>query len=338
VVPSDALSYIEELGAQAEALVGEQPIAADRAAETFRRVENPTGAALSAERLARLADTASETIATNARGELYPVGMSPDVAIDWCAGVLAIGAEMSIDEIRDRVQTRFPRVAEIPNRPGLDMLIERLGLEWDPSISKYRPRDTAFSTTKYSSRATTEIGVLPPDQFGERLRKSHERFLALTARPRFTAPAERRLANESGVMHVNLDSGLIRHMKDIAAANEAHWEAILRLDQDGPEGPNWITLITVAAQAAERLRDELLATNGTVLVSRLGLLRRYDCLNIIDEIRRQLASPNSDPQLKGLWALVPADSKDQQPMVDGVPIPVIDENDWAHIPTEWIRS
>jgi serine/threonine protein kinase len=336
--PGDALTYLKKLASRAEELVTDQPIATERLAESLRSLDPPTSSPLSAERLGRLADQASARVAMNSRGELYPVGMAAGVAVDRAAGALTIGAQLKIEEVKSRVSARYPEGESLPDRPQLDELLKPLGLKWDDATSRFAPIDSVASTTRFTGGTTTDVGPVPTKEFTDRLARSRDRFLALTARSKVSALAESRLAERDGVTHVPLDRALIRHMRDYAAENEAKWDAVLQLDVDSDDVKNWNILRGIARTAAGRLRDELLATPGTVLAGRAGLLDRYGCLGILEEVRRQIEVPGTDHPLKGLWLLVPVESKDARPVVGRTPIPVLDQNDWIHVPTEWARG
>src|SRR5262249_52437545 len=141
---------------------------------------------------------------------------------------------------------------------------------------------------RFTSGPSTHIGPVEVDRLAERLSGSKNQFLALTARRSVALDAESRLVEESGVTLVRLDQALIRHMREIAQEKNAKWEAIVKVDAEGRNGRRWATLCSLAEQASKRLKAELLTTPGTVLASQPGLLERYGCVGLIDEIRRDL--------------------------------------------------
>jgi len=111
---------------------------------------------------------------------------------------------------------------------------------------------------------------------------------------------------------------------------------VLNLDSSAADSRNWRILLGLANEAAAALRDQLLATPGTVLAARPGLLERYGQLGVLDEVRRQIDEAPDDHALEGLWLLVPSGAG--PPAVEGTPIPVIDENEWSAVPTGWVET
>jgi serine/threonine protein kinase len=332
-----AVGYLASLGERARQIAGDSPVDRARALEELSAVELPAGLSPPAPgRLMSLAAAMADEVAANDRGELYPVGMDGKLALQRSIGALVTGAGLSLDELRDRVLARYPRAQPPPSRPALDRQLEAFGLRWDEQQARYQPTLTVVASSELTSASTAIDGEEPLPRFEKRLERARDRFLALTVRPRRSAPAETALANIAGVTPVALDGALIRHMRTIAAEKHAQWDAVLRLDSAQPSDRNWRILTELARDAAGRLRDELLATPGTVLASRPGLLARYGLLDLLDDLRRQIDASQNDYPLEGLWLLVP--SGDGPPTVNGQPVPVIDENEWARVPSDWVES
>ncbi|MDQ3647623.1 MAG: BREX system serine/threonine kinase PglW [Actinomycetota bacterium] len=337
--PDAALSYLGRLCERASALAREEPVDAARAASELEAVEVPAGMPAPARgRLVRLAAAVAGGVAANDRGELYPVGMSGEIAVSRAAGALAVGSTgLSLDEVRKRVLARYPEAEPPPGRPTLDELLEGFGLRWKAERARYEPALTVPSSSQLTSSGSASADADEPGaHFAERLDRSRDRFLALTVRGRRAAHAERALAGVGGISHVALDTALIEHMRTIAAAKRADWAAVLELDSTPRDSRNWRILEGLARDAAAALRERLLATEGTVLASRPGLLARYGQLGMLDEVRRQIDVAGHGYPLQGLWLLVP--SGGGPPAVEGTPVPVIDENEWARIPLEWVES
>jgi len=262
--------------------------------------------------------------------------MGGEIAVSRAAGALAVGSGLSLDDVAKRVLARYPEADPPPGRPRLDALLKDFGLRWKPERARYEPALTVLGSSQLSSGSTAADADEPGTRFAERLDRSRDRFLALTVRARRAAHAERALAGVGGISHVALDSALIEQMRGIAAAKGADWAAVLELDAAPPDSRNWRILQILARDAAAALRDRLLATEGTVLASRPGLLARYGQLGMLDEVRRQLDLAGHDHSLQGLWLLVP--SSGGPPAVEGTPVPVIDENEWARVPLDWVES
>ena len=85
----------------------------------------------------------SRTAAVSSRQELYPRGMPAERALRLGIGALSglgIGeAEkgFTIEQIRERVRSRYPEAEPLPDRPELDALLAKVGLEvrWDTEIT-----------------------------------------------------------------------------------------------------------------------------------------------------------------------------------------------------------
>ena len=190
-----------------------------------------------------------------------------------------------------------------------------------------------------SSGTTTKIGQLQGDKFDKRLDKATARFFALTARASLATEAEDRLSAKLGVTLVSLDELMIEEIKAFSAANNADWDSILEVDSAGPEGKHWKdVMLLLARKASDRVLERLLNMEGTIVVSRAGLLARYGCLDMLGKLRRQIEEGGADHSLEGLWLLLPTSSGGGLPKIDGKPVPVLDENEWTHIPSEWIRA
>lgn len=337
VEPDAALLYLGRLCERATALAGAEPVDRARVASELEAVEVPAEMPSPPRaRLAPLAAAVADGVAANDRGELYPVGMNGEIAVNRAAGTLAVGTEgLTLDEVRARVLARYPEAAPPPARPRLDTLLKEFGLRWEPGRARYEPALTVLASSQVSPGTTASEAEESGARFAERLTRSRDRFLALTVRGRRTAHAEKALASVGEIKHVSLDAALIEHMRTIAATKGANWGSVLELDSFPPDHRNWRILQGLASDAARALRDELLATKGTVLASRAGLLARYGKLSMLDEVRRQIEVSGHDHALKGLWLLVP--SAGGPPVVEGTPVPVIDENEWARVPLDWVE-
>lgn len=335
--PDAAVSYLSSLAERAAEIAGTEPLAEARATEALSAVDVPTGVpGPSSQRLVRLAAAVAPGVAASDRGELYPVGMAGDIAVRRTGGALASTGDLSLEDVRECVRARYPKAQPPPPRPALDRLLEGFGLHWDDEQAHYRsPRTLASSSVSQTSHRTRD-GDEPAERFADRLERSRDRFLALTVRMRRASRAEKALQSVSGVTHIALDAALVDAMQAIASEKHAEWQAVLELDAAPVDHRNWKILLGLAAEAAERLRDRLLATSGTVLASRPGLLARYGQLGMLDEVRRQLTDPTDDHALEGLWLLIP--SGGGPPSVEEEPIPVIDENEWAKVPSQWIEA
>ena len=77
----------------------------------------------------------------------------------WASGrcqgsVLAMArAASSIEQIRDRLKSRYPEAEPLPNRPELDDLLRKVGFDvrWEPETSTYHRREASILVTSGSS-------------------------------------------------------------------------------------------------------------------------------------------------------------------------------------------
>src|SRR5207247_9709130 len=110
-------------------------------------------------RLVRLAAAASEHAAVSSRQELYPKGMDAVRALKLSQGALLGVPSLTVAQIRERVSSRYPDAEPLPDRPALDELPRRAGVDfqWDDTARQgsggyvSRFRDTAAITSGSTS-------------------------------------------------------------------------------------------------------------------------------------------------------------------------------------------
>ncbi|MFO0194015.1 MAG: BREX system serine/threonine kinase PglW, partial [Pseudanabaena sp.] len=131
----EAFDYAIALGQVADRLAQQDPLLPpSRAVLQLREIAVPaTIVALSDGRLMRLAAVASREAALSSRQEFYPRGMDAGRALKLSQGALLGVPILSIAEIRDRIASRYPEAANIPDHPELDELLAAAGLDliWD---------------------------------------------------------------------------------------------------------------------------------------------------------------------------------------------------------------
>ena len=349
--------WADRLGAEAADVSRREPLASPESALAALLDIPPPDAALvpAPARLLRLAAAASGVAAVSSRQELYPRGMDAARALRLTPGLLASRGDLTIEQLRERVSSRYPEAAPLPDRPALDDLLREAGfdLEWVPDAARgagaYRPREAyripVPSVTSTLTRFRTRVGppVTVPDEtvlearaFEERLRKAAAagQFLVLATDPRGLTRARQELAR-FGVEVVDTDALLVSAMKQEAAKAPVNWDVVLRADAAPRDGTEWRNLQLLVTRAMASVTTSLLARPGTVLLINPGLLARYDRLGLLHEVHQQLGKPGG---LQGLWVLVPADGQAVQPLLDGVAVPVIGRGQWARIPEPWLRN
>ena len=111
--------YAFRLGHGADRLAAEDPLAPPaRVLQTLRAIVLPTGAtALADTRLVRLAAAASAHATVSSRQELYPKGMGAARALKLSQGALLGVPSLTVAQMRERVNSRYPEAEPLPDRP-----------------------------------------------------------------------------------------------------------------------------------------------------------------------------------------------------------------------------
>lgn len=302
-------------------------------------------------RMVRLAAAASASVSVSTRLELYPTGMAPVRTIDESRAALLDRRGLTPDDVRDRIRARFPDAAPLPGRPELDRLMERIGLEWNPGANRGEGayelpnRGGVLSTIASLTRHATSFAT--PDQRDAAVREFEDRmdtfvrsggFLALTVDPRSLYEAADQVAARTGATRLDLDRLLICEMRAIvASAKGARWERFLQADLERGER-GWSVLTQIVGRAIPRVEEALWSIEGHVVLSGLGLLARYDHFSLLERLRDALTRNRTGRPLEGLLLLVPGDDASARPVLDGRPIPIITANQWAHLPSAWLRA
>ena len=162
----DLASYAFRLGDLADKLAGEDPLVTpQRVLERLRTLAPPEGApAITESRLIRLAAAASCATALSSRQELYPKGMDAGRAIKLSQGALYGLTAMTVDDVRERVRSRYPEAAALPDPPALDALLKDAGFAflWNPiyqGVGRYET--TARDPLAISSRSESSFARRP---------------------------------------------------------------------------------------------------------------------------------------------------------------------------------
>jgi hypothetical protein len=159
----------------------------------------------------------------------------------------------SIEQIRDRLKSRYPEAEPLPNRPELDELLRKVGFDirWEPETSTYHRREASILVTSGSSfpkRRTTAIstrkGEITPEkaearQFQERLTHSYSDggFLVLTVRPSRMRACEDELRRRFRLERVSFDAVLFDALLKEAASLDINWAIVERADAADRSSP-----------------------------------------------------------------------------------------------------
>jgi len=314
------------------------------------------------ERLLRLAAAMSNTAAVSAKQELYPRGMAAERALRLGIGALTglgLGDNeggFSIDQIRSRVESRYPEAEPLPDRPDLDALLERVGLDvrWKPETKTYHRRASSVMFTSGSSlprRRTTATSTrqveVTPDmadarQFEERLQHAHDEggFLVLTVRPSRMRACEANLLkrfNEDGrvTQRVSFDDLLFDSLRTEADELHVDWSVVEQADGTDTSSQDWKNLIHLVSMAQPKIEENLLNRDEHLLLVHPGLIARYDMMSLLETLRDRTGHDVSCP---GVWVLVATDEQSDMPFLDDAEIPLISPGQRAKVSEPWIDN
>ena len=278
---------------------------------------------LTPDRLLRLAVATSQQAALSSRMELYPRHMAASRAVKLGVGSLLGPRELTVQQIQQRIASRYPQAEPVPGRPALDDLLREAGIAWvwddtgDSGRGVYRPQyqtPEARSGTSILPRLST---AAPPGEFPspaaeaaqaleERLARAvHERrFLLLTVAPRYLLRAEEEIRRRFPVTRLSLEALLLQEMRAVATAAGARWDIVLQADAAPSDSRDWRNLQILVRRAMPAVEQALFAADRPVLLVYPGLLARYDQnLHAGDAARDLHATAAPRPRLSGPGAV-----------------------------------
>lgn len=339
VAGTDLLDYAVRLGRVADRLAAEWPVPTIAATEArLREVRPPQGMAeLPAERLAALAAAASEKAAANGRGEIYPDGLDPRLALEQLASSLGVIRHgMDPEQLKARVRARYPRVGELPeNRHDLDALLQLAKVPLVFSDGAYWPRDAQTSVLVSSSHwSHTRLAGIPVDRdiadFERRLTESlNERaFVTLGVGFHGYVAAMPALRDRFGVEVVDVTAELLAAMHATADENNVDWSIVLRADRPDASQRDSANLRLLVKLAAADLERRLLEDPRPLLIVEAAPLARYDRLAVLERL-----ADKATPRPAARWLLLPVE-KDGRPHLDDRPAP--GALTAVRVPTAWL--
>ena len=339
-------SYAIDLGREADAMAAMDPLPSPAVVVgSLRAVVAPTipdGVTEAADhRLCQLAVHASDGAALSSRMEVYPVGMSADRAIVLAQNAL-FGGSLTEEEIQNRVASRLPEAERLPGRPRLDKLVESLGLglEWQPKLAKgkgaYKIPGTE-SVTLDSSKTVTERqhtrespvlsrspqadDVVKAQEIEDKLKHAAKEgsYLVISVPPGQEDKAREELLNRFRVRHCNLDAAFLRSLKAAATSAGADWQVVIRADASAKDSVDWKNLQMLVSRCMPGISEQLCAPDKTTLMTRPGLLARYDQLHVLDGLASEVGR---DDGIFGLWVMVPQNDQNVRPTINHEAIPL----------------
>ena len=278
-------AYAEKLGQVADGLAEYDPLLPPlRVFQELFDVSQPSQPEgcqpFNNERLLNLAAAMSNTAAVSAKQEVYPRGMPAERALRLGMGALTglgLGegeGGFTIDQIRARVESRYPEAESLPDRPELDALLQRVGLDvrWNPETTTYHRRETSTLYTSGSSMprrrstatSTRQVEITPDmadaRQFEERLSHAHDEggFLVLTVRPSRMRACEDNLLRRFNLQKVSFDDLLFDALRAEAGELDVDWTVIEQADGTEPSSQDWKNLLHLVSLAAPKIEADLL--------------------------------------------------------------------------------
>jgi hypothetical protein len=112
------------------------------------------------------------------------------------------------------------------------------------------------------------------------------------------------------------------------------WLKVLAADAMARNSRDFQNLLRHASRSAPRVRDQVLALRNPALLTRPGLLARYELMDMLTAFAQASGTRDGPPSL---WLLVPQPDAGM-PRVDGSVLPVISSANWARLTDPWIAN
>jgi serine/threonine protein kinase len=361
----DHADYALRLGQAADAVIETDDATASGASlptpqhaiEALEAVDRPhTVLPLSAQRLLKLAASCSQRAAVSSRLELYPRGMAAQRAIRIAMGSLIGPRVLTEAQVRERILGRYPDAEDLPARPTLDSMLTEAGsdLVWrkdGEDGAGYYPSHRGFGPSAGTTTFLHRPGTAADDktelteeeaaarQFDEKLTHALKAggFLALTVTPRLARHAEaalqRRVAS-ADFLAINLDQLILESLKEEAAQRKVAWSKVIEADVAGPGTRDWTNIIRLASLAKARIKTKLTAARKSMLLLNPGLVARLDMMDLVGELQAMAGTATGIPSV---WMVVPTQGQGL-PTIEGMPVPVISQAQWAKVSSAWIQN
>jgi serine/threonine protein kinase len=347
-------AYASRLGDMADEIAAEDPLMTPaRAIEALRSVSVPEDSpTLTESRLLRLAAAASTRAAVSSRQELYLRGLHPVRALRLSQGAIYGVTSLTVEQIRNRVNGRYPEAEPLPGRPALDALLAEAGLQfqWDPSagndgayVSTWK--NTLSVTSRSESirrKPTSEVTPLDGElseeladakQFDERMRRGLRDgfFQVLLVTPRYYQMADALISEKFNVCRVDFEGLFIEKLRHVAEQLKVDWQLILQTDAK-PDSGDWKKLMLLVNRVMPEIELQLQSYEQTVFLVYPGLLARYRQLGFLERLRDGIGRKGG---MKGLWLLMPGD---HHVVMDGHAVPIISPGQKVQVPISWLRN
>ncbi len=350
---AELAAYALRLGDLADRMADEDPLVTpNRVGERLREVPAPKEVVLTDARLLRLAAAASAHAVISGKQELYPYRLPALRALKLSQGAIGGVARLSIEQLQERVRSRYAEAEPLPGRPTLDRLLADCGieLEWDAAgnngvgcyVSRVRSAYSVTSGSEPIVREPTAAGDLPPGEitpevadaraFEERLGRAVKEgsFLALLVEPKSYEQVAEILCRRFPVQLVDLEGLFIDALRSVAEQAKVNWDVVVKTDA-APKNGDWDKLMRLVGRVMPIIEQQLTSVEKTALVVYPGLLVRYGRMDLLDRLREKVGRRDGIP---GIWLLMPGSST----LLDGQAVPLISPGQRARVPESWIRN
>lgn len=301
-------------------------------------------------RLLPLAVNCSASAALSSRAECYPRGMAAEVALKLSRNALLGVRELTEEEVRRRVDGRYPEAQQLPPRPKLDQLMRSLdlGFDWQPGHNgkpgSYQISTPTLGSSTYAGAASSTH--LPPieadlgkDTFEGMIRQTLQqgRFLSLSVRCKHWQQARDQLCATYQLHAINFDDALFQHLQQHlnGMARPPQWSTILQADNATAGSTDRSRLERLVRTVLPTITEQILNSNQPVLLTQPGLLARYGLITTwLAELRLTMAQQNQP-----LLLLVATDADHSSAFIDGTAVPAGAGNaEYSRIPGVWLAA
>jgi serine/threonine protein kinase len=354
-------AYADKLGRVADRLAEADPLPPPlRVFQELYEVNQPTQPPgcqpFGNDRLLRLAAAMGQSAAVSSRQELYPRRMPAERVLRLGLGTLAglglgeADGGFTVEQVRSRLENRYPEAERLPDHPELQTLLQGVGLDvqWDAEAKLYRRREAPLVTSgssiprRRSTATSARLIEVTPDvaearQFEERLQHAYRDggFLVLSVRPSRMRRCVEELLRRFELVRINFDELLLDALRVEAEELEIDWSVVEQADGRGPSDPDWKNLLHLVGRVTPTITNVLLNRTEHLLMVNPGLIARYDQMSILETLRDKVGH---DAHCPGLWVLVAMDGQSDMPVLDNAEIPLITPAQRAKVCEAWIDN
>ena len=306
--------------------------------------------AIAPDRLTKLAAEASGRAAASARMELYPRNMRADRALKLSLNVL-MPPGLTPEVVRQRVQSRYPAAATLPEPPALNRLLEEHGFYFDPQSGEYVRRGMLQLPTTGTIQLPTRLPSAQPHQrrrqspdameaqaFDDALVRGVEArgFRVVQVRADFAERAAELLAEYLGVTPLSLDHRIWAAMHDKAKQMGVNPDVIVATDRVGPDDDNWPKLKKLVERAATDVFEEILGDRREIaLLVHPGTMARFDLRKQLTDLSRRARHEEG----AAVVLVVPSHADSLAPTINYVlPVPTQSSGERLRMPESWLSN